>query len=185
MRSMIGACGIVLSMTLLAVSSASAVDLTQQQRASIEETLLRKLTPTVGVFDYLAFQLDAKGTVTLFGEVRDATLKTHAEEDAKKVEGVKRIRNQIEVLPPLPTDDQIRRAVYAAIYHQPGFIRYTQQAVPPVHIIVKNGYVRLEGYVANKLELAQMEVAAKGVPGVFSVSNNVRTDAEANARDVR
>ena len=185
MPSLIGVCGIVLSITLLAGSSAFAVDLTQEQRARIEEAILREVTPSVGVFDYVAFQLDAKGTVTLFGEVRDATLKTHAAEDAKKVEGVKRIRNQIEVLPPLPTDDQIRQAVYAAIYHQPGFIRYTQQAVPPVHIIVKNGYVRLEGFVANKLELAQVEAAAKGVPGVFSVTNNVRTDAEVDAREVR
>ena len=159
-----------------AVFTAAGADLTQQQRAKIENELLRELAPTIGVFDYVAFQLDAKGTVTLLGQVRDANLKKHAEEDARKVEGVQRVRNQIEVLPLSPSDDQIRRAVYTAIYSQNGFERYTQRAVPPVHIIVKNGAVRLEGSVASKLEYAQLDAATKGVPGVFSVKNNVRID---------
>ena len=160
-----------------ATAGLAGADLTREQRARIEGELLRKLTPTVGVFDYVAFLLDAQGTVTLLGEVRDSTLKSHVAEDATEVEGVARVRNQIEVLPPSPTDDQIRRAMYNAIYSQTGFERYTQRAVPPVHIIVKNGSVRLEGAVANKLELAQLEAAAKGVPGVLSVKNNVRIDA--------
>jgi hyperosmotically inducible protein len=154
----------------------AAADLTRQQRATIESNLLRQLMSTVGVFDYAAFQLDAQGTVTLFGEVREATLKTHLAEDAKKVEGVKRVKNQIEVLPLSPTDDAIRRAMYNAIYSQTGFARYAQRAVPPVHIIVKNGSVRLEGAVANKIELAQLNAAANGVTGVLSVKNNVRID---------
>jgi osmotically-inducible protein OsmY len=177
MRPINATCGIVLSAVLL-VSGAGAygADLTREQRAKIEQRLLSELSPTIGVFDFVAFQLDAKGTVKLLGQVRDANLKKHVEEDAKKVEGVQRIRNEIEVLPPSPTDDQIRRAVYTAIYSQTGFERYTQQAVPPVHIIVKNGSVRLEGYVANKVELAQLNAAAKGVPGVLTFRNNVRID---------
>jgi len=157
--------------------AAAGADLTRQQRATIENELLRELAPTVGVFDYVAFQLDAQGTVTLLGQVRDANLKRHAEEDARKVEGVKRVKNQIEVLPLSPSDDQIRRAMHTAIYSQNGWERYTQRAVPPVHIIVRNGAVRLEGNVASKLEYAQLDAAAKGVPGVFTVKNNVRVDA--------
>jgi hyperosmotically inducible protein len=160
-----------------ATTTLAGADLTREQRAAIERNLLRELMPTVGVFDYAAFQLDAQGNVTLLGEVREATLKTHLAEDAKKVEGVKRIKNQIEVLPLSPTDDAIRRAMYNAIYSQTGFERYTQRAIPPVHIIVKNGAVRLEGAVANKIELAQLNAAAKGVTGVLSVKNNVRIDA--------
>jgi osmotically-inducible protein OsmY len=185
MRSIIGACGIVLPVVLLFSTSAAGVDLTREQRARIEQALLRELTPTIGVFDYVAFQLDARGTVRLLGQVRDATLKKHVEGDARKVEGVARIKNEIEVLPISPADDQIRRAVYNAIYSQTGFERYTQSAVPPVHIIVKNGSVRLEGYVANKVELAQVEAASKGVPGVFSVRNNVRLDPESNTHEIR
>ena len=181
MRSILGGCGIVLSLLLLVSNSpASGVDLTREQRARIEQALLHELTPTIGVFDYVAFQLDATGTVRLLGEVRDAPLKAHVAEDTKKVEGVKRIKNEIEVLPISPTDDQIRRAVYTAIYSQTGFERYTQPAVPPVHIIVKNGSVRLEGIVANKVELAQVNAAAKSVPGVLSVKNNVRIEPESH-----
>jgi len=178
MRSIIGTCGIVLSLVLAASITISGANLTREQRVRIEQALLRELTPTIGVFDYVAFQLDAKGTVTLLGQVRDPNLKTHVAEDAKKIEGVGRIRNQIEVLPISPTDDQIRRAVYTAIYSQTGFARYTQGTAPPVHIIVKNGSVRLEGYVANKVELAQLDSAAKAVPGVLSIRNNVRIDPE-------
>ena len=158
-------------------TATAAADLTREQRAKIEKQLLSELSPTIGVFDYVAFQLDEKGTVTLLGQVRDPNLNEHAEEDARKVEGVARVRNQIEILPVSPSDDQIRRAVYTAIYSQNGFERYVQRAVPPVHIIVKKGSVRLEGNVANKLEYAQVEAAVKGVPGVFSVTNNVRIDA--------
>src|SRR5688572_10289268 len=178
MRGLILTCFSVFLLGVAAASSAATADLTQEQRARIETALLRELAPDVGVFDYVAFQLDAKGTVTLLGQVRESTLKSHTEADAKKVEGVERVRNEIEILPPSPTDDEIRRAMYNAIYSQTGFTRYTLQAVPPVHIIVKNGAVRLEGAVATKLEYAQLEAATKGVPGVFGVKNNVRIDAE-------
>jgi hyperosmotically inducible protein len=186
MRAIIAACGIALSVVLLiSTSSAYRADLTQAQRARIEQALLRELTPTIGVFDYVAFQLDAKGTVKLFGQVRDTTLKTHVAEDAKKVEGVERIKNKIEVLPVSPVDDQIRRAVHTAIYRQPGFERFTQSAVPPVHIIVKNGSVRLEGYVANKVEFEQVNAASRGVPGVLSVKNNVRIEPKSDSYEAR
>jgi hyperosmotically inducible protein len=185
MRAIIAACGIALSVLLISTSSVYRADLTQTQRARIEQALLRELTPTIGVFDYVAFQLDAKGTVKLLGQVRDATLKTHVEEDAKKVEGVEHIRNEIEVLPVSPTDDQIRRAIYTAIYSQPGFERYTQSAAPPVHIIVKNGSVRLEGFVADKVEAAQVNTASRGVPGVLSIKNNVRIEPKSNNHEVR
>ena len=158
------------------LSMAASDNLSRTARSKMETAIRHELSPTVGVFDYVAFKLDADGTVTLFGQVREATLKTHAEEDAKKVDGVKRVRNRIEVLPLSPTDDQIRRAVYNAIYSQNGFERYTQRAVPPIHIIVKNGSVALEGFVANKLEYTQANTAANGVPGVFAVKNNLHTD---------
>jgi hyperosmotically inducible protein len=156
----------------------AADNLTQATRARIENVLVRELGPRVGVFDYLSFKVDGNGTVTLYGQVRDAMLKKHAVEDAKKVEGIKRVQNEIEVLPLSPTDDEIRRAVYVAIYSQNGFERYRTRAVPPVHIIVKNGTVALEGFVANKVEFAQVKAAAGGVPGVFSVKNNLQVDKE-------
>ena len=144
-------------------------------RADIEKALLHELSPLVGVFDHVAFKLDNDGTVTLLGQVREPTLKTQIAEDTMKVAGIKRVRNEIEVLPPLPSDDEIRTAVYNAIYSQSGLARYAGKAVPPVHIIVKNGLVTLEGVVANRLEHAQVNAAANGVPGVSWVRNNLHT----------
>jgi len=157
-------------------NSFAADNLSQQARAQIENNLFKELAPRVGVFDYVTFKLDGNGTVTLSGQVRDPLLKKHAAEDAKKVEGVKRVQNEIEVLPISPSDDEIRRAVYVAIYSQNGFERYRTRAVPPVHILVKNGSVTLEGFVGTKLEYAQVNTATRNVPGVFSIRNNVQID---------
>jgi hyperosmotically inducible protein len=168
---------LVLGLAALIPSAVFAADnLTQPVRARIENDLVRELGPRVGVFDYISFQVEGNGTVTLFGQVRDPMLKRHAAEDAKKVEGVKRVQNSIEVLPLSPSDDDIRRAVYVSIYSQNGFERYRTRAVPPVHIIVKNGAVTLEGFVANRLEYSQVKAAANNVPGVFSVKNNLQID---------
>jgi BON domain len=145
-------------------------------RADIERALRHELSPLVGVFDHVAFRLDNDGTVTLLGQVREPTLKTQLEEDTMKVAGIKRVRNQIEVLPPLPSDDEIRKAVYNAIYSQRGLARYRLRAVPPIYIIVKNGFVTLEGVVPNRLERAQVNTTANDVPGVFSVKNNLHID---------
>ena len=138
-------------------------------RADIEKALRRELSPLPGVFDHVAFKLDNDGTVTLLGQVREPTLKAQLEEDTMKVAGIKRVRNQIEVLPPLASDDEIRTAVYNAIYSQSGLARYQLRAVPPIYIIVKNGFVTLEGVAANRLERAKVNATANDVPGVFSV----------------
>jgi BON domain len=154
-------------------------DLSQAARAKIEDGLYRKLTPTVGVFDYVAFKLDGDGTVTLLGQVREESLKQRAEVDTKKAEGVKQVRNQIEVLPPSKTDEQLRQSLYQAIYGQKAFSRYKQQPTPPIHIVVKNGSVVLEGMVANRQEYGQVNSAVKSVSGAGSVKNNLRVDQEA------
>src|SRR5262245_5639818 len=153
-------------------------DLSQAARARIEEDLYRKLTPMVGVFDYVAFKLDGDGTVTLLGQVRDDSLKQRAEVDAKKADGVKQVRNQIEVLPPSKTDEQLRQSLYQAIHSQKAFSRYKQQPAPPIHIVVKNGSVVLEGMVANRQEYADVNSAVKSVSGAGSVKNNLRIDQE-------
>lgn len=167
-----------LVITATVPSRTFAADLSQAARARIENELVRELGPRVGVFDYVSFKVDGNGTVTLYGQARDTMLKNHAAEDAKKIEGIKRVQNEIEVLPLSPTDDEIRRAVYVAIYSQSGFERYRARAVPPVHIIVKNGTVTLEGIVANKVEFSQVKAAAGNVPGVFSVKNNLQIDKQ-------
>ena len=133
------------------------------------------MLPYYNVFDNLAFKVDGS-TVTLLGQVARPTLKSDAENVVKRVEGVEKVVNNIEVLPTSPNDDRIRIAVYRAIYGQTALQRYGFQSVPPIHIIVNNGNVTLEGVVANEGDKNLANIAANGVSGVFSVKNNLRTE---------
>ena len=139
------------------------------------------MLPYYGVFDNLAFQVAPNGRVTLLGSVTRPTLKSSAENVVKAIEGVESVTNNIEVLPLSPNDDQIRRAVYRAIYGQMGLDRYAFQAVPSIHIIVKNGNVTLEGAVGNDGDRNNAGIQANGVSGVFSVKNNLRVDKSEKA----
>ena len=135
------------------------------------------MLPYYNVFDNLSFQVDANNNVTLLGQVTNPVLKSDAGNVVKRIEGVASVNNQIEVLPLSPNDEQIRRAVYRAIYAYPTLsTRYGFQALPSIHIIVKNGNVSLEGVVANSADKNVAGIQANGVPGVFSVTNNLRVE---------
>jgi len=133
------------------------------------------MLPYYGVFDNLAYRVDG-GKVTLFGQVTRPTLKSDAENVVKRLEGVERVDNEIEVLPLSPNDDRIRLAVYRAVFSRPPLQRYQLGAVPPIHIIVKNGNVTLVGVVSNEGDKNIAGIAANGVPGVFSVTNNLAVE---------
>jgi hyperosmotically inducible protein len=134
------------------------------------------MLPYYGVFDDLAFKVDG-GTVTLLGAVTRPTLKSDAEAAVKHIEGVERVINEIEVLPLSPMDDRIRLAEYQAIYGDPALsTRYGYRSLPPIHIIVKNGHVTLEGVVANKTDADLAYLRATAVPGVFSVTNDLQVE---------
>jgi hyperosmotically inducible periplasmic protein len=131
--------------------------------------------PYYGVFDNLVFRVDGS-KVTLFGQVRDPNLKRDAGDAVKHIEGVTAVDNQIEVLPLSGIDDGIRNAVYRAIYSKPQLQRYQFGAVPPIHIIVKNGDVDLEGVVAITSDKDTAGIAANTVSGVHKVINNLRVE---------
>ncbi len=136
------------------------------------------MLPYYGVFDDLAFRVDGS-TVTLLGAVTRPTLKSDAENRVKKVEGVTRVVNEIEVLPLSPMDDQTRRAVFRAIYSDPSLqIRYGMGAVPSIHILVKNGHVTLEGVVDSQGDKDLANIRANGVPNVFSVTNELQVNGK-------
>jgi hyperosmotically inducible protein len=152
-----------------------------QQGAHSQDRITREvrhelvMLPYYGVFDNLAYRVDAS-TVTLLGQVTRPTLKSDAGNVVKSIEGVERVDNQIKVLPTSPMDDRIRIAVYRTLYGQPPLDRYGLQAVPPIHIIVENGRVTLEGVVANQADKDVANVRANTVSGVFSVVNNLRVE---------
>jgi hyperosmotically inducible protein len=97
----------------------------------------------------------------------------------KRIEGVTEVDNQIKVLPLSPMDDRIRMAEYRAIYGDPSLAtRYGYRAIPSIHIIVENGHVTLEGVVANEGDKNLINIRANGVPGVFSVTNNLVVESQ-------
>jgi len=136
------------------------------------------MLPFYGVFDNLAYKVDADGTVTLLGQVARPTLKSSAENVVKRIEGVEKVVNNIEILPTSINDDRIRRATYRAIYGNSVLAPYQLRAVPPIHIIVKNGRVTLEGVVARQMEKQIAGTQANRVSGVFSVTNNLQVEEQ-------
>src|SRR5437588_13074397 len=130
------------------------------------------MLPWYSVFDNLAFRID-RDKVTLLGQVTRPVLKSDAEAAVKSIEGVASVKNEIEVLPLSAMDDQLRRAVYRAIYSGPGLQRYGLGAIPSIHIIVKNGNVTLEGIVDSEMDRNLANLRANQVPNVFSVKNDL------------
>jgi hyperosmotically inducible protein len=130
------------------------------------------LLPYYSVFDNLSFKVEG-GKVTLLGQVVRPTLKSDSENVVKRIDGVTSVVNEIEVLPLSSMDDQLRRALYRAIYSDPSLFRYAQSAVPSIHIIVKNGSVTLEGVADSDTDKNLAALRANGVANVFSVENNL------------
>lgn len=135
------------------------------------------MLPYYGVFDNLTYRVEGS-SVTLMGQVTRPTLKRDAGNVVKGIEGVEHVDNKIQVLPLSSMDDGLRLAVYRAIYGHPGLDRYALQAVPPIHIVVDNGKVTLEGVVATQSDKDTAGVRASTVGGVFSAVNNLRVESE-------
>jgi len=131
--------------------------------------------PFYGVFDNLAFKVDGD-TVTLFGHVTRPTTRKDAERRVAKIEGIDRVINKIEVLPVSSFDDSIRVRTYRAVFRSGGLYRYAMGANPSIHIVVNRGHVTLEGVVSSEMDSRLAYIAANGVPGVFSVTNNLRVE---------
>jgi len=138
--------------------------------------------PFYSVFDSIAFTLDGN-KVTLTGQVVRPTLKEHAEAAVKSIEGVDTVVNHIEVLPVSPADDNLRAAIYRALYEDPTLARYAVQAVPPVHIIVKSGNVTLEGSVSSESDRNLAALLTGAVGNVLSVKNNLVVQPKGSAAE--
>jgi hyperosmotically inducible periplasmic protein len=153
----------------------SQVEPGSSAQAHIQKEVRHELLmlPYFGVFDNIEYRVDGK-TVTLLGDVTRPTLKSDAENVVKRIEGVQQVVNKIEVLPPSPMDDQLRLALYRSIYGFPALEKYALGVQKPIRIIVKNGHAVLEGVVDNETDKNLAGVRANTVPGIFSVTNNLR-----------
>jgi hyperosmotically inducible periplasmic protein len=128
--------------------------------------------PYYSVFDYITFTLEGS-KVTLRGEVLRPTLRAHAEAAVRSIEGILTVENQIVVLPKSSTDDDLRRAVYRAVFEDSVLQRYAVDDVPRIHIIVKDGAVALEGGVETESDKSLAGTRASSVPGISGVRNDL------------
>lgn len=148
---------------------------TVQDQRPLENKIRHELVilPYFSVFDHLGFQLDGD-KVQLVGQVTSPSLKNAAGRVVQAIEGVSTVVNDIEVLPNSPNDDQIRLAVYRALYHQDSrLFPYSLGDYDAIGIIVKKGDVTLVGTVISEADKNFAFLRASAVPGVFSVTNNL------------
>lgn len=166
----------VFATLLLAVmpAVASAQGVTNPQLAKkVRHELV--MLPYYGVFDNLAYSING-GTVTLYGQVVRPSTRSDAAGRVKRIPGVTRVVNNIEVLPLSGFDDSIRAQTYRSIAQMGGLYRYLRGTNPSLHIVVDRGHVTLEGVVSGRGDRNLAYIAANRVPGVFSVTNNLRVE---------
>lgn len=158
----------------VALAQGGAVDAQLTRRVRRELVTL----PYYGVFDNLAYSING-GNVTLYGQVVRPSTRSDAERRVRRLPGVTRVVNNIQVLPLSTFDDQIRVATYRSIANMGGLHRYLRGVNPSLHIVVSRGHVTLEGVVSGSGDRTLAYHAANRVPGVFSVTNNLRVEGEA------
>jgi osmotically-inducible protein OsmY len=108
------------------------------------------------------------GVVTLTGFVRSYTHKYQAERDVKRVAGVAGVANDIEVRLPSGSerpDPEIARDAVAALKAE---LPYSSQNMK---VVVKNGWVELEGTAEWNYQRTRAEEAVRRVKGIRGVSN--------------
>jgi osmotically-inducible protein OsmY len=127
------------------------------------------------VFDEVQIGVD-NGVVTLTGYVTQPIKSDDLARRAAHVEGVREFVNRLEVLPASLSDDRLRAIIANTLYRDPAFSNYASQAVPPVHIIVRNSSVLLTGVVNNEVERRQAENIVRHIPGIIGVQNALRVE---------
>jgi hyperosmotically inducible periplasmic protein len=128
------------------------------------------------IFDDVNIAVSGR-SVTLSGWVTMPVKRTEIAERVKKIDGVRDVVNDIEVLPVSPTDSALRTKLARSIYGHPSFWHYAQMASPPIHIVVDRGRVTLAGRVNSEVE-RMLAYSLAQVPGTFSVTNRLKLDRE-------
>jgi hyperosmotically inducible protein len=172
---------ILMALTALPLTANEAY-LSERAMDRVQNEVRKELVmlPFYSVFDHFEYQVSRDGELTLMGQVIRPTLKDAAERVTKDIEGIRSIRNQIEVLPLSPQDDRIRLQTFRALYSQPALQQLSVRAIPTIHIIVKRGDITLEGYVNNEVQKRVAEITAQQIPGTFKVTNNLLVDGDSD-----
>jgi hyperosmotically inducible protein len=119
--------------------------------------------------------------VTLIGAVTSPIKQDEITELIEKTPGVRDLKNGLTVLPVSPSDDRIRTVIADQIYRDPMFVNYSR-VNPPIHVIVEHGHVTLLGIVNSQMDRQKAEAVARGVSGVFSVTDQIRLESEVQGK---
>ena len=132
--------------------------------------------PHYTIFDNVAFRVN-QGNVELLGAVTEPYKKSDLSKTIERLPGVTGVRNELEVLPLSNMDNRLRLQIARAIYRDPSLSTLGFQALPPIHIIVDNGHITLEGVVNTQLQkqVAGMRAASTGL-SFGPVVNNLRVE---------
>jgi osmotically-inducible protein OsmY len=147
-----------------------------QEEAKLDRQIRKEILtlPYYNVFDAIGYERSGD-TVTLNGYVTRPTTKEDAEESIADLDGVRRVVNNIVVLPLSPSDDRLRHRILQTLTSRGGSLyRYFLGTNPSIRIIVNRGRVSLEGYVDNKGDYNLANVLTRGVSGSFGVTNNLK-----------
>lgn len=177
MKSTIKNMKLALAAAALLVPAAGAAVTAKSDLTSLESEVRHELVmlPWFSVFDNLTFQVNGDHVI-LSGKVTRPTLKSSAENVVRRIEGVGKITNNIDVLPLSPFDDRLRIAAYRSIYGYGPLNRYALGAQPSIRIIVERGNITLQGVVANQMDSNLVFMRARSVPGAFNVTNELRVE---------
>ena len=173
LRTLVLCVGMIVSALSLSAQNAMSSEL---GTARIEKQVKHELNmlPYVNAFDYLSFKVDANNNVTLMGEVTNPVVKSDAANVVKRIEGVEHVQNDIQVLRVSSYDDHLRLRLFRTIYGYPALQKYSLGVNKPIRIIVEGGHVTLMGVVDNEADKNIAGIRANGVPGIFSVDNQLR-----------
>lgn len=122
------------------------------------------------------------GKVILGGEVVDPVDKDDAVGIVENTPGVRGVVDQLQVAPVSPNDWQLRRALFRAVYGAPQLNKYAIDPAKPIRIVVINGHATLTGMVQDRGDREVAAIRANGVPGVFSVANDLQVQGETPER---
>lgn len=120
------------------------------------------------------------GVVVLSGHAAGPVAASDALAVAENTKGVKDVVDNIQVDPVSNMDDEIRVREYRAIYGFPSLNKYAIDPMKPIRIQVAGGHVTLYGTVDNQADKNAAGIQANGVPGVFSVTNDLQVANQPN-----
>lgn len=171
------------TVAILAVLALASPALAQRDDLAVLRDVQQQVLryPNFTIFDSVKARLDEGGVLTLTGKVTMPFKRNDISKRVARVEGIEQVVNEIDVLPVSQFDNALRWRIAQAIYSNVNFQPFAAMPNPPIHVIVENGRVTLEGVVRSHVDRMLARSLVIGFPA-FGVTNDLKTDAEMRAQ---